>query len=301
MRFGTKLASFLSQRGLRAGIMVSPIDEGRRGEKPHDGSLDFAYLDGFTEYGPGRDLLRAWYHKVRAGGLFGGAGYLGGVWDGAVYGVKSAVDEFAAEHDLQVRVTFDTPPAWFVVKPAEPRPSPTVRVAMLTAYDENQRDLAAWSSPNKRRYCRHHGYEFIERTSGFDPSRPPAWSKARFVKEHLPHFDWLFWTDADSLVMNNSMRLEQFIEDGCDLVLTHDDFGVGKYVISTGQFLIRNCDCSMRFLDEVWAQKQFLHDRMWEQAAVQHLLEQQDLSDLVCVVTQRRRGGAEAEPVAGTQ
>ena len=254
----------------------------------HSAASELVRLDGPTEYAPVRGLLRASYPKVRAGGFFGGAGYLDGVWDGAVYGVKSAVDEFAAEHDLQVRVTFDSPPAWFVIKPIAPRVLTSVRIATLTAYDANQRDLAAWSSPNKRRYCRHHGYEFIERTDGFDPSRPPSWSKVLFVKEQLPHFDWLFWTDADSLVMNNSMRLERFIEEGCDMVLTHDDFGVGRYVVSMGQFLIRNCDWSMRFLDEVWEQKQFLRDRMWEQAAVQHLLTHRDPSDHVCVVTQRR-------------
>ena len=246
------------------------------------------FVDGPTQYDPVRELLRGSYEQLSPGGVLAGASYFDGVWNGAVYGVKSAVDEFATEHDLQVRVTFDSPPAWFVIKPAEPRVFPSVRIGMLTAYDGNQRDLAAWSSPNKRRYCRHQGYEFIERTDGFDPSRPPSWSKVLFVREHLPHFDWLFWTDADSLIMNNSMRLEKFIEDGCDLVLTHDDFGVGKYVVSMGQFLIRNCEWSMRFLDEVWEQKQFLHDRMWEQAAVQHLLTQQDLSDRVCVVTQRR-------------
>ena len=308
MRNCRELVAFVDRWGLRSAVVIGALP-GERAERDadrlclsaiqpsrairaagctSDGRQDVVFVDGPTEYALVRDLLRAWYPKARPGGLIGGAGYLDGVWNGVVYGIKTAVDELAANHGLQVRVTFDRPPAWFVFKRVEPRVLPSVLIAMLTAYDANQRDLAAWSSPNKRRYCRHHGYEFIELTDGFDPSRPPSWSKVRFVKEHLPHFDWLFWTDADSLIMNNLMRLEQFIEDGCDLVLTHDDFGVGKYVISMGQFLIRNCDWSMRFLDEVWEQKQFLHDRMWEQAAVQHLLTQRDLSDHVCVVTQRR-------------
>ena len=308
MRKCRELVAFVASRGLRSRVVIG-AQPGERAEhdgdrlylaetqvpaavetaaSTPDGSRDLVFVNGPTQYGLVRDLLRAWHQKVRPDGLFGGTGYLDGVWNGTVYGIKSAVDEFAAEHDLQVHVTFDAPPAWFVIKPAEPRALRSNRIAMLTAYDANQRDLAAWSSPNKRRYCRHHGYEFIERTDGFDPSRPASWSKVLFVREHLPHFDWLFWTDADSLIMNSSMHLEKFIEDGCDLVLTHDDFGVGKYVVSMGQFLIRNCDWSMRFLDEVWEQKQFIHDRMWEQAAVQHLLETRDLSDRVCVVTQRR-------------
>ena len=251
-------------------------------------SLDYVFLDGATEYRPVREMLRAWCLKVRRGGLFGGAAYVDGVLNGAVYGAKTAVDEFARDERLQVRVTFDSPPAWFVIRPAAERVLRRCRVGVLTAHDHNQRDIAAISTPNKRRYCDHHGYEFLEETSGFDASRPPSWSKLLFVRRHLPQFDWLFWTDADSLIMNNSMRLEEFIEDGADLVLTHDDFGIGLYVVSMGQFLIRNCEWSLRFLQEVWEQRRFIHNRMWEQAAVQHLLEQRDLSDHVHVVTQRR-------------
>ena len=283
MRYSRKLHQFLGRLGLARGVTVGEGIDAQCGEP-----LDYVYLDGPSEYGPVRDLLRAWYPNVREGGFIGGSSYFDGTSNDAVYGVKTAVDELAAEHGLQIRVTFDGPPAWFCLKPAAGRATARQRIGVLTAYDENLRDLAAWSSPNKRRYCGHHGYEFIERTDGVDPSRPPSWSKILFVKEHLPHFDWLFWTDADSLIMNNAMRLEQFIEDGCDMVLTHDDFGVGKYVVSMGQFLIRSSDWSMRFLDEVWQQTQFVTDRMWEQAAVQFLLEQQDLSEHVCVVTQRR-------------
>jgi len=302
------LFPFADRNGFRRGVVVGavPYEHAQRGvgrlrlltlqpsaaldaaASAPDGSQDFVYLSGPTEYATMRRLLRAWYPKVRDGGFFGGSSYFDGTSNLTVYGVKTAVDELAAEHDLKIRVTFDGPPAWFCLKPAEGCAPPRQRIGVLTAYDENLRDLAAWSSPNKRRYCRHHGYEFIERTDGFDPSRPPSWSKVRFVKEHLADFDWLFWTDADSLIMNNSIQLERFIEDGCDMVLTHDDWGVGKYVVSMGLFLIRNCEWSMQFLDEVWEQRQFVTDRMWEQAAVQHLLEQQDLSDRVCVVTQRR-------------
>src|SRR5436309_3416947 len=58
-----------------------------------DGSLDFAYLGVDHADAAG---LAAWYSKLRPGGLLAGQGYLDGLRCGVPFGVKRAVDEFAA-------------------------------------------------------------------------------------------------------------------------------------------------------------------------------------------------------------
>lgn len=255
-----------------------------------DGSLCFVHFGfgGCTRYADARDQLRHWYPKLAVGGIFSGDGYLDGIWEDAVYGVKTAVDEIAAAHGLQVNITLDVPPTWYATKPGTPRAPQPLDVALLTAHDANLRELAEYTTPNKEAYCARHGYGFVLRTEGFAPSRPPAWSKIRFIKESLHDHEWVFWSDADSLVMNASTRLESFVQEGCDLVLTHQDMGIGFYNVCTGHMLFRRSKWSMRFLDEVWSQRQFLRDRLWENRAVIHLLWSRDLSKHVRIVPQRR-------------
>jgi hypothetical protein len=255
-----------------------------------DSIFDFVYLcpGDQLRYRSARDELRRWYPKVRRGGALIVERYLDGIWEDTVHGTKTAVDELAAEHELQVRVTFDTPPAWFVVKPRADRQVCRLDIALLTAFDGNQREVAAYTTPNKAAYCARHGYPFIVRTDGFAPSRPPAWSKIRFIKNCLREHEWVFWSDADSLIMNGSARLEEFVDEAYDLILTHEDMGVGVYNVCTGEMFFRRSKWSIRFLDEIWSQREFIHDRLWENRALIHLLWASDLSPHVQIVTQRR-------------
>lgn len=252
------------------------------------GKFDFVYLDAHPVRQHSVMELRRWYDKLRPGGVLAGAAYLDGVWQDKARGAKQAVDDLAREHRVQVRVTLDMPADWFVVKPIPSTAAAPLDIALLTAHDANQADLAEVSSPNKAAYCTRHGYTFVERRDGFAPSRPAAWSKIRFIKECLREHEWVFWSDADSLVMNGALRLEEFIDPAYDMVLTHDDMGEGVYNVNTGQMFFRRSKWSMRFLDEVWSQKQFLHDRLWENRAVIHLLWNRDLSRNVQIVPQRR-------------
>lgn len=67
-----------------------------------DGSLDFAFIDGNHLYEPVRSDVLAWWPKIREGGLLAGHDY--GVYRDAsgAWGVKQAVDEFAASLRLPV-------------------------------------------------------------------------------------------------------------------------------------------------------------------------------------------------------
>ena len=264
---------------------VDPTEalEGARGVG--DGSLDYLFLDRPTEYGPTKCLLTAWFGKVRGGGLFSGTHYLDGILERQVYGVQTAVGELAREHRLQVRVTYDKIPAWFAVKPTD-APIPHRNIGLLTAADAGAASIAEQSVPNKQRYCGAHGYRMIFRNDGFDVQRPLAWSKIRFLRERLGDFDWLFWSDADSLIMDPSRRLEEFIDDAYDVVITQEDLGVGVFNLNTGQIFVKNSDWSRRFLDEVYAQTQFTTDRLWENRAVIHLWEREDLSGHIKVLAQ---------------
>lgn len=75
-----------------------------------DGSLDGAFFDGNHSYPDVRDNVREWLPKVRPGGWIGGHDYNHPL-EGKRYGVKRAVDEFAAEKSLAVETGRDY--TWF--------------------------------------------------------------------------------------------------------------------------------------------------------------------------------------------
>jgi hypothetical protein len=140
-------------------------------------------------------------------------------------------------------------------------------ISVLTLYDESFTSLAAISTPNKRRYAQRHGYDYLEQKGILDISRPPAWSKIRALLRHLADYDWIFWTDADSLIMNPALRLESFLDPGYDMVVSADPSG-----LNTGHFLLRRSDWSFSFLEATYRQVQFIHHPWWEQMAILHLL-----------------------------
>jgi hypothetical protein len=82
-----------------------------------DGSLDFVYIDGLHTYEAVRDDVRAWFPKIKPGGLLAGHDYIDGPGPHVPFGVKSAVNEFAAERGLKVGVTQRDQPSWFIFVP----------------------------------------------------------------------------------------------------------------------------------------------------------------------------------------
>lgn len=81
-----------------------------------EGSLDFVYLDAQHHYEAVRADIEIWHPKVKSGGVLGGHDYLDGMLASGLYGVKRAVDEFAAANGYPIVVTGERDwPSWFVV------------------------------------------------------------------------------------------------------------------------------------------------------------------------------------------
>jgi hypothetical protein len=137
-------------------------------------------------------------------------------------------------------------------------------VTVLTGYDAGYAAVGDISRANKEVYCERHGYRFVCRREGFDCSRPPSWSKIPFILEELPRSDWVFWTDADALVMNASVPVTRFVQDCADMVLSCDPYNG----INCGHWFVRDTEWSRRFLERVYTRVEFLHHPFWETAAL---------------------------------
>jgi hypothetical protein len=163
----------------------------------------------------------------------------------------------------------------------------TVNVVVLTLATSHIASYSGFSFQNKLTYAQRHRYDFYQYSSLLDPSRPPAWNKLLILQKHLRDYDWAFWTDADSLIMNQSVRLERIISEtpSHDMVMTPGP----RDRYNTGQWFVRSCDWSFTVLQKVWAEVKptdaWYWRNPWEQRALAELVERApDLADRICVV-----------------
>lgn len=149
------------------------------------------------------------------------------------------------------------------------------KIAILSLYDQNYKDIGQHGDENKKIYAEKHGYDLIIYHQLLDPIRPAAWSKIVAIQKHLKDYDWIYWSDADSLIMNKEIKLENFIDENYDLIISKDCYGK----VNTGSFLIKNCAWSHYILKRIYEQEQFINHSLWEQRALQHILDH-DFSQL---------------------
>ena len=137
--------------------------------------------------------------------------------------------------------------------------------AVVQVHTEHHASLAAITAQNKRDYCEKHGYKYIEITSqqeldmtkGNIPcvsmhsqSIAVGWSKIKVMEKLLkenPDVEWFFWIDTDALFMDFNQKLEDKVDDGSFFIVGRDCNGV-----NVGTFFIKNCEKSLRFLNEIW-------------------------------------------------
>ena len=110
----------LSKHGDRS--LVWRMNSLEAAEKIDDQSLDFVYIDARHDYVSVQEDLNLWFQKIAPGGIIAGHDYADTIHRGAVFGVKSAVDDFFAEKGLPVYVTegkwpVEMFPSWIVEIP----------------------------------------------------------------------------------------------------------------------------------------------------------------------------------------
>lgn len=144
-----------------------------------------------------------------------------------------------------------------------------MRLSLLTMYTPEVAAMSRAALYNKKDYCAIHGYEHAVERKLLDPTRGALWSKPLAILKHLDRFDWIFWTDTDSLILNMSIKAESFCDEAFDMVITQDMNG-----LNAGQMFFRNTPRSRKFLEDVTKQTQFDTHIWGDQAAIMHLLQQ---------------------------
>lgn len=124
------------------------------------------------------------------------------------------------------------------------------RIAIVTLFDKNYADLAKLSIPNKMSYAGKYDYDFIYFNDVIDRTRPAQWGMVKAVESLLltDKYDWVWWIDLDSLIVNFDIQLESIIDNNYDLIFTANKYSY----ISNGSAFYRNCDLTKQFLRDAY-------------------------------------------------
>ncbi|KAG0457474.1 hypothetical protein HPP92_022631 [Vanilla planifolia] len=124
------------------------------------------------------------------------------------------------------------------------------------------RGMMATVGDNKRSYASRMGYDLADAHHLIDPDRPPSWSKIPAVRSQLPSHEWVFWNDADTVITNSDISLENVLH----AVIGHMDFDASPDFVATedvnginaGVFFVKRSKWSENFLDAWWNQTSFV-------------------------------------------
>ncbi len=98
-------------------VMIHRMDSLVASESFPDNYFDWIYIDADHSYTGCKADLNAWYPKLKPGGIFAGHDFLDGVYEAGDFGVKSAVEEFIKDKNIQLNLTFgDAINSWYFEK-----------------------------------------------------------------------------------------------------------------------------------------------------------------------------------------
>lgn len=148
-----------------------------------------------------------------------------------------------------------------------------MNITVVTLFDSAIADWARPIAEMKRQYCAKHGYKFVCHENTLDASASPHYSKMPAILQAFDDLDcdWVFWSDADSIIMNYEQKLEEFIDPNFFLIMPTDITGH-----STSNFFIRNSAWSRRLVTE-WRDFRPRYDKSpFEQMVLGYILRSQN-------------------------
>jgi hypothetical protein len=133
------------------------------------------------------------------------------------------------------------------------------KIAFVTLFDGNYQELAKYSIPNKIAYAKKNNYDFYYFDNIIDSSKPPQWNKILAIQKILEKgiYDWVWWIDIDSLILNFDIKLESIIDENYEMIFTQNTYSY----ISSGSCFFKNTDLVKNFLVDVYyLRKDYLKD-----------------------------------------
>jgi hypothetical protein len=106
------------------------------------------------------------------------------------------------------------------------------------------------------KYCEEKNYQYYVETDDDKiyselSGRAYTWYKPKLILDVINKFnpDYILFLDADAIVSDSSYKIEDFIVDGYDCVVTEDH---GPSIMNAGVLLFKNTDWTIEFLKKWW-------------------------------------------------
>ncbi len=134
------------------------------------------------------------------------------------------------------------------VIPYNHQPAPTAsfkRLGILTIHTPPFYKWAPEFIRNKKRYANKHNYRlYVEH--GKSDDRHPVWSKISSLIQRMKEdkHDWFWALDVDTLILNGTVKAEDFLDDQYDLIVNRD-----WNWFNAGSFFIKNSEWSLKYLE----------------------------------------------------
>jgi hypothetical protein len=152
------------------------------------------------------------------------------------------------------------------------------KIALLTVFDDNFREIAERTVPTMRRYAEAFDLEFFCMPPPVQ-DQPASWGKLPRIREVLQlGFDFCIYVDADAMFVRFDEDIRDHIAAEKHLYLCRfapescEPYNPVQEHYNSGVMLWRNCAWSIDFLDEMYRQTDLIHHPVWEQAALHRLL-----------------------------
>ena len=127
------------------------------------------------------------------------------------------------------------------------------KICIVSLYTPEIEEMGTLALSNKQEYATKHNYDLYFPSKSLAPHRHPVWSKILALEKALNtgKYDWVFWTDADVLFLNQEVKLEDLLKDipdDKDLIISKDYFSG----LNAGNFFLRNTPWTRNLLKEIW-------------------------------------------------
>lgn len=130
-------------------------------------------------------------------------------------------------------------------------------------------ELSKITMPSYKEYCDIHGYDFyFHQNEGTERmGRLSGYAKYDVFLERLKDYDWVFSVECDSMLMNQTIRLENLIDDYHNIVLSRTS-NPNLIELNTGPILIKNCEWSINLVKRILEKKEYYNHQMVDQASI---------------------------------
>lgn len=149
---------------------------------------------------------------------------------------------------------------------------------IFTYHDDSMKDDYSFAEVGKLTleskidYCKIHGYDFYLKDKDFSKDRVIGYERIKIFLENIDSYDWLWYLDADAMIMNQTIRLENIIDDNYNMIIAQNLNNKNIIEINDGSILLKRSEWSKKYLNYINSlEDYFFHPWSCMQALIDYI------------------------------